>query len=183
MSIPCVVAQFLVISFVAMFLSVFGCSGDDDSGDSDAATDTETTTIPDEQARIVLSGVARRSAELAAGGDGVGTLCAEVITECPTPDSLSTKAIVSGMSVPNADLADTAKSVSFRFEIEPEELPPGSYQLFGFLREDGGTCESGPASGDLISILLLGGAACPEFEITGPGEIDGLELYLNGIAP
>jgi hypothetical protein len=182
MSILGVGTHFLIISLAAMSMSVFGCSEDDKPGNIDGVTDTDTTTATDEQTRIVLSGVARRSAELAAGGDGVGTLCAEVISECPTPDNLPTNSVVSGLSLPNADLASNTDSVSFRFEIEQNELPNGSYQLFGFLREDGGTCEGGPASGDLISVMLLGGAACPEFEIVGPGEIDGLELYLNAMA-
>jgi hypothetical protein len=183
MSILGIGPHLFAILLAGLFVSVVGCRDDDDPGGTDAVTDTDTNTVTEESAHIVLSGVARRSAELALGGDGVGTLCAEVITECPTPDFLSTSALVSGLSVPDADLAETTDSVSFRFEIEPAELPNGFYQLFGFLREDGGTCEGGPISGDPISVMLLGGAACPTLEITGPGKIDGLELYLNATAP
>ncbi len=87
--------------------------------------------------------------------------------------------MVEAVPIEDADLSATGASVPFSLEIDPVDLPSGSYSLFGVLCESGGDCSGDPATGDLVSAMLLGGASCPEFTVSGPAEVADLELYLN----
>ncbi len=132
---------------------------------------------------VVLSGVVRRSADLASGGDGIGTVCFSIIESCPMPDDLAVTPIVGGFSMPDVDVSAQNASVPFELVIDAADLPDGTYALFGWLRESGGGCDGAPTSGDLVSAMLLGGASCPEVVVSGPGEVPDLELYLNVAVP
>lgn len=158
-------ARWLLVVSITLVVPACSDDGDDPSG------------------KVVLAGVARRTAGVTLVGDGKGTLCATVVSGCPTPDNTSIAPVLGGLSVGGADLSEETSSVSFRFEIDRADLAPGNYYLFGLLRESGGSCEGSQASGDLISVLLFGGASCPELNVDGGNEISGLELYLNLVVP
>jgi len=164
-------------------IDVDGDGDVDADGDGGADGDADSDGDADGGTSIVLSGVARRSAELAPGGDGVGTLCLAVVESCPTPDDLAVTTVVGGPSVAGADLAAPGASVPFAFDLDASALPDGAYVLFGALREGGGGCDGDLLAGDLVSVMLLGGAACPEVVVSGPGEVSDLELYLNAVVP
>lgn len=104
---------------------------DDDSGD-------EGSTPPS-----MIAGTVARTAAIAAGRDGIGTVYIAAFSEC----SLATPPL--GLVViPDADLSDTASTVDFAME----DLPEGAVHLALFLDDDGDADPMNPLPdpGDLV---------------------------------
>ena len=104
---------------------------DDDSGDEGATPPSR------------VAGTVARTADIAAGRDGIGTVYIGAFSEC----SLATPPL--GLAViPDADLSDAASFVEFAME----DLPEGAVHLALFLDDDGDADPMNPLPdpGDLV---------------------------------
>ncbi len=114
---------------------------DDDVADDDTADDDvgDDDTAP---AEAMVSGIAGREySTCPPAGNGVGDLCMFLLQDC-----LDVESAVASTVVLDADMSWPTNTIDFAIE----GVADGSWQLFGFLDDDGAGCDAGPTSGDFF---------------------------------
>lgn len=135
-----------------------GSAGDDGTGGQDAAA--------------VVSGFVTRSVEPSAEGDATGTLYLSLMQTCETGASA-----IEGMEIADADLSGNGTNVPFVFN----DIAPGTYQLTGFLDDNGNFDGAGPDLGDLVAVEGVG-PGCVEVTV-GATDVQNVALDLNFVMP
>ena len=135
----------------------------DDPGDGSSGSDG---------AAAAVSGFVTRSVEPGAGGDATGTLYLSLMQTCETGASA-----IAGMEIADADLSVSGTNVPFSFEA----IAAGTYQLTGFLDDNGNFDGAGPDLGDLVAVEGVG-PGCVEISV-GDADVQNVALDLNFVMP
>ncbi len=143
-----------------------GTAADDSSSEpDDGSTGGADTTV-------AVSGFVTRSVEPGADGDATGTLYLSLMQTCETGASA-----IEGMEIADADLSVAGTNVPFSFD----DVAPGTYQLTGFLDDNGNFDGAGPDLGDLVAVEGVG-PGCVEVTV-GEASVQNVALDLNFVMP
>ncbi|MCH9687968.1 MAG: hypothetical protein K0V04_41445 [Deltaproteobacteria bacterium] len=145
--------------------------------DTDDDSDDGTTASDDLPAQILGITGRAKSAMIAPGNDGVGTVFIAAFDSCEL-----TAGLVGIAVLPNADLS--VADVPIEFTIE--DLPPGTVFLAAFLDDDGNADPTMPmvGPGDLVfaDVVQDGQLSCVEVALL-PGESTAAEIWLDSTVP
>lgn len=121
----------------------------------------------DNDETFTVSGVARRTATLGPGEDGIGTLCVAITLSCPSSSNLNPVRIGPGAELKDADMSENEAEVPYSIVVDRSEAEQNTrYYVSAFLRENGADCVPAPGeptvrAGDLV------GTACGTFRYEG----------------
>jgi hypothetical protein len=156
-----------------------GDDGETTGDDGETTGDDGGVVSDDGPGPVEVRGVARRTCQLGAGQDGIGTLCVSVVDGCPSMTHQQPQGFAF-VQILSADLSAAGAEVPFSIDLSA--LAPGRYELSGYLQEAGGECSGAPAKDDPVTFKLAGASPCPAFDFQGQS-LDGLVLELNFLMP
>lgn len=144
----------------------------DATADGDASGEPDDGSTGGSDATVAVAGFVTRSVEPGADGDAMGTLYLSLMQTCETGASA-----VEGMEIADADLSVAGTNVPFSFD----DVAPGTYQLTGFLDDNGNFDGAGPDLGDLVAVEGVG-PGCVEVTVAEAG-VQNVALDLNFVMP
>jgi hypothetical protein len=159
---------YLVLLLAGGFIAL-GCDTADD--DDDAADDDDDTGDDDTvAAEAMISGdVGREVSTCPPNQDGIGALCMFLLQTCGDMDS-----VIASSELADADMSWPTNTVAF----EIEGIPDGTWQLWGYLDDDGSGCDGEPTYGD----FYLEGA-CVEVVVTDQEDVTGILVTFDSKCP
>ena len=159
-----------MVFLVGGWLLLWPACGDDDggSGDQEDATVTPDAFVQQDAApaNATVSGTAERTlATCPPIHGGIGTLCLSLRTTCDDANSE-----VAGAEVPNGNMSFPGNQVNFQIQ----NVPDGTFQLYGFLDDDESGCDGALTTGD-FSLA----AGCIQVTVTNQQDVTGVSLVFD----
>jgi hypothetical protein len=143
----------------------------DSDTDADSDSDTDSDSDSDTPAEASVSGTAGRDISTCPPWqDGIGDLCVFLLDECGDVDTE-----VVSVTVADADMSWPTNTVPFTIE----GVPDGTFQVYGFLDDDGTGCAGGATEGD----FWVDSDSCAEVTVTGQEDVTGVALTFASKCP